>query len=130
MSFARYTEIRPVGPNRPFAGGVEPELTAWIRLVDDDRPPDAHRFVLLMDALAPSYAAILTTPTLIPTVELTVRPAAMLAAASSPWLLLHARTHMASATGWVDEQIDAWGPDGTHLGSAHQLRLVVGGTDG
>jgi hypothetical protein len=117
-------EIRPVGPNRPYTGGAEPELTAWIRLLEDDEPPDVHRLILLMDGLAPSYAAVLTELVPLPTVEFTVGPAAGLKRAASPWVLLRARTHQAGADGWVDEGIDAWGPDGDHLGSARQVRLV------
>lgn len=124
VPIARYTEIRPVGPNRPYAGGSDPELTAWIRLVDDDLPPDPHRFVFLMDALAPSYSAVLTTMAMVPTVEFAVRPSTNLQAASSPWVLVRARTRAASAGGWTSEQIEAWAPDGRYLGSADQLRVV------
>lgn len=124
VAISTYMEIRPVGPSRPYSGGSEPELIAWIRMVEDERPPDALRFVYLMDSLAPSYAAVLSTLALVPTVELTVRPGGNLARADSPWMLLRARTRTASADGWVDEEIDAWGPDGTHLGSAQQLRVV------
>ncbi|MBT2383954.1 thioesterase family protein [Streptomyces sp. ISL-11] len=124
VAISTYLEIRPVGTSRPYAGGAEPELVAWIRLLEDEEPPDALRFVFLMDSLAPSYAAVLSTLALVPTVELTVRPSENLARAASPWILLRARTRAASADGWVDEQIDAWGPDGSHLGSAQQLRVV------
>jgi hypothetical protein len=124
LPIATSMEVRPVGVSRPYAGGQEPELTAWIRIVEDDDPPDVLRFVFLMDALAPSYTAILSTLAFVPTVELTVRPGVGIAQTSSPWILLRARTLAASPSGWVDEQIDAWGRDGTHLGTAHQLRLV------
>lgn len=142
VPISAFMQIRPVGPNRPYAGGREPELTAWIRLLEDERPPDLLRFVLLMDALAPSYAAVLSDLVFIPTVELTVRPggalartgalaqagsltqADALARAGSPWVLLRARTHAADADGWNEETIEAWGPDGSHLGSARQLRVV------
>ncbi|MFI7013392.1 acyl-CoA thioesterase [Streptomyces sp. NPDC050164] len=120
-------EIRPVGSARPYGGGNRAELVAWVRLLEDDIPPDAVRFVFLMDALAPSYAAVLSTLALVPTVEITVRPGAGLAQASSPWLLLRATTQQAAASGWSSESIDAWDPDGTHLGSAQQLRMVRGG---
>jgi acyl-CoA thioesterase len=125
VPFGRHTEIRPVGPDRPFAGCDEPELTAWLRFVGDDTPVDTARLVALMDSLAPSYAALLTTPVVIPTIELSVWPAAGVVAASSPWILLRARTRSASEE-WIDEQLDAWAPDGTYLGSGHQLRLVAG----
>jgi acyl-CoA thioesterase len=126
VPFSRHTEIRPVGTSRPFAGVDEPELTAWLRLVDDDLPPDDERLVVLLDSLAPSYSAVLTTPVLIPTLEFAVRPAAGIAQAASPWLLVRARTHAATA-GWIDEHLDAWSPDGQHLGSATQVRLLIGG---
>ena len=116
-----------MGSARPYAGGPEPELIAWVRLLEDDNAPDVLRFVFLMDALAPSYAAVLSQLVLVPTVELTVRPGAGLAKASSPWILLRARTLAASAGGWINEQIDAWDPDGTYLGAAHQLRVVRAG---
>lgn len=119
-----HCEIRPVGPNRPYAGCAEPELTAWIRPTDHDAPPDPYLFVFLMDALAPSYAAVLSDLLFVPTVELSVRVAPALDTMTTPWVLLHARTHSASADGWVDEHIDAWGEDGVHLGSARQLRIV------
>ncbi|MFD0381888.1 thioesterase family protein [Streptomyces stramineus] len=127
VPISAYMEIRPVGTARPYSGGAEPELTAWIRLLGDEEPPDTARFIFLMDALAPSYAAVLSTLAAVPTVELTVRPSANLVRAASPWILLRATTRSASADGWVDEQLDAWGPDGTHLGSARQLRVVRAG---
>lgn len=126
VPFARHTEIRPVGADRPFTGGDTPELMAWLRLVGDDAVVDAARLVVLMDSLAPSYAALLTTPVVIPTVELSVWPATGLASASSLWILLRARTRSAQE-GWIDEQLDAWAQDGRYLGSGHQLRLVAGG---
>jgi hypothetical protein len=64
------------------------------------------------------------TPGGVPTIELTVRPAAALAEAGSPWVLVRAETIAASPDGWVDERLDAWGIDGRHLASAQQLRVV------
>lgn len=123
VPFARHTEIRPVGPNRPFEGGREPELAAWIRLLADDEPPDAFRLVVLMDSLAPSYAAVLDAPVAIPTIEFTVRPTRA-TGETSPWILLHTRTLDADGV-WVDEQINAWSPDGVLLATATQLRRVT-----
>ncbi len=79
-----------------------------------------------MDALAPSYAAVLTSLQLIPTLELTVVPAPDLDHVTSPWILLYARTHQVNADGWLRENIEAWDPppQGVYLGSAHQLRIV------
>jgi hypothetical protein len=124
VPFARHTEIRTVGSARPYGGGAEPELLAWVRLTDDDLPPDDARLVVLMDALAPSYSAIFSTPVAIPTVTLTVAPGNGLAAASSPWVLLRARTDICRSDGWLLERLDAWAPDGAHLGSGEQLRVL------
>ena len=121
-----FLEVRPTDDSRPYAGGARPVLTAWLRLVEDDQPPDSYRLIMLMDALAPSYAAVLTAPRPIPTVELTVRCAEDLLRATSPWILLRASTTWASADGWLNEHLDAWDPAGTHLASADQLRTVSG----
>jgi hypothetical protein len=125
VPFGRQVEVRPVGTARPFAAGLVPELTAWIRFVSDDQPPDVLRLITLMDALPPSYAAVLAEPGAVPTIEFTVRPAAGLAGSSSPWVLVRASTNSATSDGWVDEEIHAWGPDGNHLASAWQLRVVL-----
>lgn len=117
-------EIRPVGTARPFAGGPQPELTAWIRLVSDDCPPTPSRLLFLMDSLAPSYAAIFTSLALIPTVELSVSLRDELAAAVSPWVLVRATTRSAESSGWTTEDLDCWSPAGAHLGSARRLRFA------
>lgn len=125
VPFAAHVEVRPVGDNLPYVGGDEPQLTAWLRLVEDDAPPDLRRLLVLADALAPSYAAVMDAPDLVPTVELTVRPGPALAHAASPWVLVRATTRAATADGWIDEAVDVWGADGAHLAASHQLRLVV-----
>jgi len=124
VPFANRTETRPVGSARPFAGMREPELAAWVRLVDDDLPPDEVRLMIFMDALPPSFGALLTAPVPIPTVTLAVTPGDGLSKASSLWVLLRARTDVARSDGWHTERIDAWSQDGAYLGSAEQLRLV------
>jgi hypothetical protein len=125
VPIGQFLEIRPTDSSRPYAGGPRPVLTAWLRLTEDDQPPDIFRLIMLMDALAPSYAAVLTTPQAIPTVELTVRYAGGLRRASSPWILLVASTTWVSSDGWLNEHLDAWDPAGTHLASADQLRTII-----
>ena len=122
VPFAPHLEIRPADSNRPFAGGTQAQLCAWVRLVDDDKAPDAARLAILLDALAPSYAAVLRMPAAMPTVTFSFTPGAGLAEARSPWVLLLARTEV-QQDGWLLENIDAWSPQGQHLGSAQQLRL-------
>ncbi|MGH9290703.1 MAG: acyl-CoA thioesterase [Acidimicrobiales bacterium] len=124
VAFGQHVEVRPIGAARPFTGGTTAELLAWIRLVADDLPPDELRMITLIDALAPSYAAVMPMPGAVPTIELTVRPAVGIRTASSPWTLIRATTRSATPDGWIDERIDVWGPDATHLASAQQLRVV------
>ncbi|QGG94342.1 acyl-CoA thioesterase domain-containing protein [Actinomarinicola tropica] len=125
VPIAAHIEVRPVSAALPYTGGTDPELVAWLRLLGDDAPPDLHRLLVLADALAPSYAAVMSAPDPVPTVELTVRPSPGLAGAHSPWVLVRATTRAAHDDGWVDEVIDVWGADGTHLAGAHQLRVVT-----
>lgn len=126
LPFASHTEVRPVGEARPFAGGDSAELTAWVRFVDDDHPVDELRMVVLMDCLAPSLAAVMPSMTAVPTIELGVHLAPTVRAATSPWVLLRARTDQAAGDGWTSERLDAWAPDGTHLATATQLRVTLG----
>jgi hypothetical protein len=93
-------------------------------LIDDEQPPDVARLAVLADALAPSFAATLTAPLPIPTVELTLRPGGHPNAPATPWVLVRAVTASATAHGWIDERIDAWDVDGNHLVAAHQLRTL------
>lgn len=125
VPFARRTEIRPVGMARPYSGGDQPELLTWLRFVEDELPPDDERLIVLMDSLAPSYAAVLSALAPIPTVTFSVTPGLGLGAAASPWVLLRARTEVSRGDGWLVERLDAWAPDGAHLGSGEQVRLVM-----
>ncbi|SAK15356.1 hypothetical protein UA18_01232 [Burkholderia multivorans] len=124
VPFAGRMEIRPIGRARPFSRGANPELMAWLRLIDDDLPVDPIRLVVLMDSLAPSYSAVLDTPTPIPTVTFTVTPSAGLGSTESSWVLLRARTEFCRNDGWLLERLDAWAPNGNHLGSGEQLRFI------
>lgn len=119
---AEFYELRVTGTNRPFQGGSTANLTAWVRLTEDDLPPNELRLLFLVDALAPSYAAVLHAPQPIPTVELSVHFSGERAV--SPWVLVEANTPVATAGGWITETINVWGEDLTHLAAASQLRLV------
>jgi acyl-CoA thioesterase len=124
LPFFAHTEIRPVGDTRPFAGGDRAELVAWVRLVDDDRPVDDARLLVLLDCLPPAVAAVLPTMTPVPTIELGMQLSAA-RSAPSPWVLIRCHTDLGAADGWCTDRLDAWSPDGTHLATAHQLRLVL-----
>jgi acyl-CoA thioesterase len=126
LPFFAHTEIRPLGDTRPFAGGDRAELVAWVRLVDDDQPVDELRLVVLFDCLAPALSAVMPTMAAIPTIELGVHLTPAVRTATSPWILLRARTELAGEDGWCSEQLEAWGPDGRFYGTATQLRLTLG----
>jgi hypothetical protein len=126
LPFTAHIDVRPVGENRPFAGGTTAELTAWVRLTDDDRPVDELRTIVLLDCLAPPIAAVLPAMAAVPTVELSVHLAPAVRSATSPWVLIRTRTDLAVGDGWCSDRLDAWAPDGSHLASATQLRLVLG----
>ncbi len=73
VPFTSHLEFRAVGPGRPLAGGPEPRLTAWIRFRDiTDVPGPLVQLGVIADALPPSLYATMTTPAVLPTVELTL----------------------------------------------------------
>jgi hypothetical protein len=116
-------EVRPVGPVGPYAGTADPVMTAWMRLKHREAPVNPCSVIFFLDALPPSYTAVLTQRRPVPTIECSVHLTSR--GPTSPWVLVRSRTVQASEGGWVTESIDAWDPDGTHLGAAHQLRLVT-----
>ncbi len=120
-----HVEIRSADGNQPLAGGDRPELTAWIRFTEDDDAPDTRRLICLIDILPPSFYSMVDRLYLVPSVELSIHLGGGAGVgAGSPWVLLRARTRTLDSSGLLDERVDAWGADGTYLGTAHQLRLV------
>ncbi|KHL09105.1 UNVERIFIED_CONTAM: hypothetical protein LK11_54815 [Mumia flava] len=117
-------EIRPATARLPFSAADAPELCAWIRLTDPVEDP-WERLLVLADALAPSYAAVLAAPRPVPTVRTSVRFVPEAATTVFDWVLVRATTTHAGADGWLTETIHVWSPDGTTLATASQLRLLV-----
>lgn len=115
-------DIRPVGPIRLYAGAADPTMTAWMRVIGGDAPVDPCSVIFFLDALPPSYTAVLSQPRPVPTLEFSAHVTSNVTA--SRWVLVRSRTVRASAGGWVTESIDAWDPDGAHLASGQQLRLA------
>jgi hypothetical protein len=124
VPIGKHYEIRPLGHTRPVSGGVDPVLLGWIRLTEDDEPPDRDRLVFIMDMMPPSSSVLMTDPIPVPTVEFSVRPTGVTPPEPSPWVLIRAETRQIGTGGWLDEHIDAWSPDGTHIASAQQLRVL------
>jgi hypothetical protein len=122
IPIGQHFDIRPVGRARPFAGGTEAELTAWIRLLPS---PDYREAVaaVLLDALAPSLYAVMTAPTPIPTVEFTVHFTP--ARPTGEWFLIRQRTTWSTAELCVDEA-ELCTPDGQVVARSRQLRRILG----
>lgn len=116
-------EIRPAMAALPYSGADQPILCGWIRL-KDEVPAADERLVLLADAVGPSYTAVLRAPKATPTIELSVQLSAAASHTEFDRVLVRAETTSADARGWLSESIDVWNPDGVHLATAHQVRVV------
>lgn len=116
-------EIRPATAPLPFSASTEPNLCAWIRL--NERVEDPwERLLVLSDALAPSFSAVLSELRTIPTVRTTVRFTPAVATAEVDWVLVDSTTVDASDDGWLTEDIRIWTPDGVPLATSSQLRTI------
>jgi hypothetical protein len=116
-------ELRPVGAIQLYAGAADPTMTAWMRIKGREAPVDSCSVIFFLDALPPSYVAVLTEARPVPTLEFSAHVTSCVP--TSPWVLVRSRTVRAGEGGWLTELVDAWDPDGAHLGSAQQLRLAV-----
>ena len=116
-------EIRPATAPLPFSGSTEPSLCAWIRIGERVEDP-WERLLILADALAPSFAAVLSDMRPIPTVRTTVRFTPEVATEEVDWVLVHSTTVDASRDGWLTEDIRIWTPDGVPLATSSQLRTL------
>lgn len=116
-------DVRPIGSIRPYAQGAEPVMTAWMRVRGTDAPLAPHGLVFFLDALPPSYTAVLAEHRPVPTLELSAHLTANRPASS--WVLVRSRTVRATDGGWVTELVDLWDTEGVHLACAQQLRLAA-----
>jgi acyl-CoA thioesterase len=120
VPIAVHFDIRAV-EGRPLAGGPEPLLTAWIRLLPAPTYREAVAAVLL-DALAPALYAVGTTPVAVPTVEFTIHFTP--AQPSDEWFLVRQRTTWSTAAFCVDEA-ELCTPEGRVVATARQLRRIL-----
>lgn len=121
MPFARHLDIRPLGEQRPLAGGPDPALRAWIRPAEAV-PYGPALAVLLLDALAPSLYATLTEPVVIPTIEFTAHFTGL--EEPGPWYHVQQRTVWSTPILCVDEA-ELHAPDGRLLAHSRQLRRIL-----
>ncbi|WP_297609626.1 acyl-CoA thioesterase [Nocardia sp.] len=116
-------EVRPATSELPYSGAKDPVLCAWIHLREEVVSAD-ERLLILVDALAPSYAAVLGELHMVPTVEMSVQLSVAAYRTDFDWVLVRAETTGADGGGWVRELVDVWSEDGSHLASCSQLRVV------
>lgn len=120
---AAHQEIRLAMPMLPYSGSDRPILCAWLRLRDDVPAPD-ERLVILADSVGPSYTAVLREQKANPTIEMSVQLTAAARDIEFDRVLIHAEATSADTQGWVNETVNVWNPDGIHLATAHQVRVV------
>lgn len=124
IPFASHIEVRPTNDRRPLAGGSDPELSAWVRIVDADLQP-WQAVTTLLDALPPALYAVATTFADIPSTMMAVSlTQAAQECCASDWFLVQIRADVA-AEGWAVETSNVWSRHGALLGHASQQRRVL-----
>jgi acyl-CoA thioesterase len=122
VPFSQHLHVRPATAALPLGGGDDPELVAWVRLVEDV-PLDAAALTLLVDAMPPALYGATSTPVAVPTVELSVSfPESPMA---HGWVLIRIATRTASG-GWCVDDSEVWDLEGRLLAQARQTRRVLG----
>lgn len=119
---AAHNEFRVIGANRPYAGGDDPTLLAWVRFTGEETVLEPAHVIFLMDALAPSFSAVMPTLAPIPTIEWSVQ---LIGRPCSWWLLLEASTVAGRPDGWIVEHLTAWDESGRQVATAVQTRKVM-----
>lgn len=126
VPFIQHLEVRMAGDVRPFDGGTDPVLRAWIRL----REPQfdaAETAVVLLDSMPPALYALTTAPVPIPTAEFSVHLTDGLdgIGGGDGWSLIEVRTEQASDT-WSVDSSSLWDSTGTLLAVGRQTRRILG----
>jgi acyl-CoA thioesterase len=109
-----------------FSGEGTPRVAQWIRAATP-RPLDAIELVAISDAIPPAGFPKMTTPTAMPTVDLTVHIRASLPLAVEPdddRVYAECTTgHVAD--GFAEEDCHMWAADGTLLAQSRQLAITL-----
>ncbi len=122
--YTAHFETRMAGKERPFGGGTDPEMTAWLRLRDDDLST-AEAALVLLDAMPPAIYAATSELVAVPTAEYSVHFTDGLPAADlHDWALVRVNTEQASDS-WAVESSGLWSPDGTLLAVGRQTRQIL-----
>lgn len=118
-----HVEHRPAGP-LPLAGGDEPEILVWMRLVEDV-PVDPYVAAFLADSGPPAVYGALSQYVAMPSVDITLHFASPSAASRSPWALGVFRNRLAG-DGYAVEDGELWTPEGELVLTSRQRRRVLG----
>lgn len=122
VPFSQHLRFRAATDARPLAGGTEPELVAWVRLVEE-APLDAAALTFLLDAMPPALYGATANPVAVPTVELSVSFTE--APVATGWVLLRISTRTAGG-GWCVDDSEVWDYEGRLLAQGRQTRRVLG----
>ncbi len=108
-----------------FSGAGSPRVAQWIRAATP-RPLDAIELVAISDAIPPAGFPKMTTPTAMPTVDLTVHIRATLPLVDPPAddRVYAECTTRHVADGFAEEDCHMWGVDGTLLAQSRQLAIT------
>ncbi len=122
----RYEMRIAIGPHPGDPDTAGQAVTGgWIRLADPE-PLDAHVIAALTDAWFPAVFTLSAEPLYVPTVDLTIhfrdRPAA-----THDWCFVRFTSRHGSG-GFVEEDGEVFGRDGTLLAQSRQLALTMPAT--
>jgi hypothetical protein len=114
--------LQPEIGGRPFAGGRDAVTGGWMSLRDDDAPLDPARLVALADLWWPAVFGVLTAPSGVPTLQLTVNLRVVREPARAP---VFARFETCEiAEGHLEETGELWSSGGELLVESRQLALL------
>jgi len=114
--------LQPTLGGPPFSGGEEALTGGWVSLRDDDAPLDPARLCALSDLWWPAVFGVLTEPSGVPTLQLTVHLRVVAEPVSAP---VFARFETREITeGHLEETGELWGKDGRLLVESRQLALL------
>jgi acyl-CoA thioesterase len=118
--FSRNFDYRTALDWMPFSSSPRALGAAWMRF-KDERPIDALQIPTIADGLFPAIFVRLDAPAATPTIDLTVHFRSTLPR-DYDWLLTRVETKRA-AEGFIEEDAEIWGRDGTLIAQSRQLAL-------
>lgn len=106
----------------PFTGGEEALTGGWMSLRDDDAPLDPARLCALSDLWWPAVFGVLTAPSGVPTLQLTVHLRVVAEPVRAPVFARFETREIVE--GHLEETGELWSQDGQLLVESRQLALL------